>query len=396
MIKTIIKLPNGTELSSGAGNENAIQSVTITECVNDSTELSPGSTCANVLEAKIITGGSVALNAGDEVTVHEENEKGQRTSVGLFTAEKPVRSSANSITLTAYDRIVKLDKDVAAWLSELSEWPYSLLTFAQMVCTECGLTLTTTSIPNGDYMVPKFAAQSVTGRKLMQWVGQIAGRFCRATADGKIEFAWYTSSGVTIAPDGDNFYYQNGLTYEDYTVAEIEKVQLKLTADDNGVVWPEETGEKNTFVITGNYLLTTSTTEKLQLVAQTLLNEIKGITYTPCKVSIPAGRGIHAGHTVQITDRNGKSFTAYIMTRVRSGQRDTLESTGSQRRDSTTAVNNESYKALFGQILEIKKDVEGFAVTAKKIEEFQVGGRNLIRNSTNLIYKDYTWQTTEE
>ena len=390
MLKTIIKLPNGTELSSGAGTANAIQSVTITECVNDSTELSPGSTCANVLEAKILVSDEgFSPKAGDEVTVYTENDEGQRTSVGLFTMEKPVRSSANSISLTAYDRVTWLDKDIASWLMDLNEWPYAMLTFAGMVCNACGLTLVTTSIPNGDYMVPKFSAQSVTGRKLLQWVGQIAGRFCRATADGKIEFAWYTSSGVNITPDGDRFYYQNGLSYEDYSVAAIEKVQLKLTADDVGVVWPTDTGEKNTLVVTGNYLLTTSSTASLQPVAEALYEQVKGITYTPCKVTLPAGSGVRAGNTVQITDRNGKTFTSYIMSRVRAGQRETLESTGSQRRDSTTVVNNESYKALSGQLLEIKKDVEGLIITASKITNIEVGARNLIRNSTNLIYPDY-------
>lgn len=397
MVKTIIMLPNGTELSSGEGTANAIQNVTVTECVNDSTELSPGSTCANVLEAKIlIAEENFALRAGDEVAVYTENDRGQRESVGLFTMEKPVRSSANSISLTAYDRITWLDKDLAHWLTELTGWPYSLITFAQMVCTQCGLTLVTTSIPNGDYMVQKFGAQSVTGRKLMQWVGQIAGRFCRATTEGNIEFAWYTSSGVNITPDGDRFYYQNGLSYEDYSVAAIEKVQLKLTADDVGVVWPTDTGEKNTLVITGNYLLTTSSTANLQPVAEALYEQVKGIAYTPCKVTLPAGSGVRAGHTVQLTDRNGKTFTSYIMTRTRAGQRETLESTGSQRRDSTTAVNDESYRALSGQLLEIKKDVEGLIVKTSQITEVKVGARNLIRNSTNLIYKDYTWQTTEE
>lgn len=390
MLKTIIKFPNGVELSSGAGTGDAIQSVTITECVNDSRELAPGSTCASILEAKILTpAGEVYLNSGDELTVYTENEMGQRESVGLFIAEKPVRSSANSISLTAFDRIIKLDKDVATWLNNLTGWPYSLINFAKMVCTQCGLTLTTTAIPNGDYMVQQFSAQSVTGRRLIQWVGQIAGRFCRATPDGNVEFAWYTAANKAITPDGDNFYYQNGLTYEDYSVAKIEKVQLKLTADDNGVVWPDVSGKKNTYVITGNYLLTTSSTENLQPIAETLYEQLKGITYTPCKVTLPANSGIRAGHTVQVTDRNGKTFTSYIMTRTRTGQRETVESTGSQRRDSTTAVNEESYKAMSGQLLEIKKDVEGLVVTASKITSIEVGGRNLIRNSINLLYKDY-------
>lgn len=394
MLKTIIVLDNGMEILSGAGTTVAIQQVTIKESVNDAKELSIGSACANMLEARIFDPNqSLAIAAGSEVTAYKVTEGGTRALVGRFIVEQPSRVSANVMKLTAYDRITKLDKDLSGWLSGLTDWPYSLLTFAQMVCTQCGLTLVTTSIPNGDYMVQKFGAQSVTGRKLMQWVGQIAARFCRATPEGNIELAWYTSSGVTIAPDGDHFYYQNGLSYEKYSVAPIEKVQAKLTADDVGVVWPTDAGEKNTYIITGNYLLTASTTADLQPVVQTIYTQLQGVSYTPCRVVIPACTDIHAGQTVQIRDRNGNTITAYVMRKTQSKHRDTIECTGSQRRDSTTAVNDESYRALSGQILEIKKEVEGYSVAAKRLEELEVGARNLIRNSVNLIYEDYDFES---
>ena len=236
------------------------------------------------------------------------------------------------------------------------------------MCNACGLNLANSSIPNGDYLVQKFSAQGITGRKLMQWIGEAAGRFCRATPEGEIEFAWYEPSGVTITPDGNRFYYQNGLTYEDYSVAPIEKVQIKLTQDDVGVVWPDVAGEKNTYIISGNYLLTTSSADALLPEAQTLYEHLQGVTYTPCKVKIPAGLDIHAGHTVNIADRNGKRFTTYVMTKTQAGQRDTLECTGSRRRDSTTVVNNQSFQALSGKVLEIQQSVDGFSITASEIK----------------------------
>lgn len=370
MLRTIIKLPNGTELSSGVGTENAIQSATITKCVNDANELSLGSTCANVLEANILVavGSNLLLNTKDEIEVFYEDEKGQRTRVGLFTLEKPVRASANNMRITAYDRVSWLDKDLSAWLAGLDGWPYSLYTFAGMVCNACGLTLANSSIPNGSYMVQAFSAQEITGRNLMRWIGEIAGRFCRARSDGNIEFAWYESSGVSITPSGARFYYQNGLSYEDYQVETVEKVQIQLTQDDVGVVWPDVTGEKNTYIISGNYLLTTTSSAALLPIAQALYEHLKGISYTPCKVQIPAGIDIDAGHTVQITDRNGKSFVSYVMTKTQSGQRCTLEGTGSRRRDSTTVVNNQTFRALSGKMLEIQKSVEGFSITASEIK----------------------------
>lgn len=369
MLRTIIVLPDGTELSASVDAAHAIQSITITESVNGSQELTLGSTCANMLDAKIIAPeNGLNLRAGDEVTAYKVDDAGQRLRAGLFTLEKPTRSSANSLRITAYDRVTWLDKDLSAWLAGLNGWPYSLYALAGMVCNACGLLLANSSIPNGDYQVQKFSAQGITGRKLMQWIGEAAGRFCRATPDGKIEFAWYESSGVEITPGGDRFFYQNGLSYEDYQVAPIEKVQIKLTQDDVGVVWPNEAGEKNTYVISGNYLLTTSTTAALQPIAQTIYEQLKNVTYTPCKVQLPACLDIRAGHTVNVTDRNGKTFVSYVMTKTQTGQRDTLECTGSQRRNSTTVVNNQTLKALSGKMLEIQQSVEGFSVTASEIK----------------------------
>ena len=396
MYKTIIVLPDGTELTSGANTKNAILSTSILECVNGTQDITLGATCANKLEVRIHTPGTeLTIGAGEEAVVYRADAQGARQLIGLFTMEKPLISSAHTTTVTAYDRVTWLDKDVATWLMSLDNWPYSLLDLARMVCEHCGLTLKNTTLPNGEYMVQRFSAQSITGRKLMQWVGEIAGRFCRATPEGEIEFAWYAPSGVSITPDGDRFYYQNGLTYEDYQVAQIEKVQLRLTENDVGVVWPDEPGEKNTYIISGNYLLTASGSSALLPLAQTLYEQLKDITYTPCKVTLPASLDIHAGHTVQITDRNGRTFTSYVMTKTQTGQRDTLECTGSRRRDSTSVVNNESYRALAGQILEVKKEMEGLEIKASKLETLKIGARNLIRNSRNMIFEDYFFAVLE-
>lgn len=385
MLKTLIVLPDGTEVFSGGGN-NSVESATIKQKVNNAKILTLGSTCSAMLDVKLKTrDGGLSLSEGDEVTAYKVAGDGTRHLMGLFTLQKPTRTSANTMRITAYDRITWLDKDLTDWFASLDGWPYSLLTLAQMVCEACGLELTNDSIPNGDYQVQPFTARGITGRKLMQWAGEIAGRFCRATLEGQIEFAWYEPSGVEITPDGERFYCQNGLSYEDYSVALIEKVQIKQSADDVGTVWPDETGEKNTYIISGNYLLTATATEALLPVAQTLYEQLKAVTYTPCKVQLPAGLDIHAGHTVKITDRNGKSFTTFVMTKTQTGQRDTLECTGSQRRDSTTVVNNEKYQALSRQMLEVRKEVEGLTVTASKLDTDLRGVGDSVANAQESI-----------
>lgn len=389
MLRNLIVLPDGTELFSGVGTVNAVQNTTITECVNAGTELTLGSVCSSMLKMKIITpGGGVNIAAGDEITLYKVDDGGNRAKVGLFTIEKPTRPSANTYGITAYDRVSWLDKDLSEWLNNLTGWPYMVYDFASMVCEACGLVLKNESLLNGDYQIRQFLGDGITGRRLMQWVGEICGRFCRATADGEIEFAWYEPSGITISPSGSVYFYRNSLTYEDYETAEIEKVQLRLTDDDVGAVWPEISGEANTYAVTGNYLLTADTTATLLPVAQNLYEALKGLRYTPCKVSIPANLNLHAGHTVQIEDRNGVVFSAYIMTKTQAGQRDTLECTGSPRRDSSTVVHNETLKALSGKMLEMKKTVEGLSVRASEVE------RKII--DTNSELADFEIQTTQK
>lgn len=370
MLRTLIRLPDGRELFSGPDAGFHIQSAKLTQCVNDANELSLGSACSSMLEVMLQTPqGGLEISAGDELQVYKVDERNNRHLTGYFTAENPTRATANTLRITAYDRVSWLDKDLTQWLKGLEGWPYSLLAFARMVCSACGLQLANSTIPNGDYMVPAFSAQGITGRKLMQWVGQIAGRFCRATADGRIELAWYTPSGVKLTPYGTHFYFQNGLSYEAYQVQPIEKVWLRLTQDDTGVVWPDTGEEKNTYIITGNFLLTTMDNESLLPVAKNLYEMLRKVTYTPYKVQLPASVDIQAGHTVTITDRQGKTFESFVMTKTQSGQLDTLESTGSHRRDSTDAVNNEDYRNLSSKLLELRKQADGLAVKVSEHQE---------------------------
>ena len=205
-LRNLIVLPDGTEIYSGVAEKDNIRKVTLNEYVNDETELVLGSVCANMLEINIQSpGGNLNVSTGDELTLYKVDETGKRSKAGVFITENPTRSTKHTIRITAYDRITKLDKDLTDWISGLEGWPYSLLDFANMVCDACGLKLVSKSIPNGDYQVQAFSARGITGRKLMQWAGQIAGRFCRATTDGNIEFAWYTSYKVSITTNGDRF-----------------------------------------------------------------------------------------------------------------------------------------------------------------------------------------------
>lgn len=394
MRKNLIILPDGAELSSGSDGGNAIRSCAYTESVNSGTELALGSACCACLELSILApAGGLTIGQGTEIAYYQVDDAGARTLIGQFTCEKPTRSSANTYKVTAYDRMSWTDRDLSPWLRGLTGWPYSLYAFAGMVCAQCGLELANTSLPNGSYQIQQFYADGITGRRLLQWIGEASARFCRATPEGKIQFGWYQQrEGLAIGPTD---YYQGSLSYEDYQVAAIDRVQIKQGEGDVGIIYPADAGGgSNTYIIDGNLLLTTGSDTALRPIAQAIYNAIHTIRYTPCKVAVMASLGVRVGDIVPITDANGSTITTYIMTRTATGQRDTLESTGSARRDSVTAAHSNTLQNLHGRILKILATIDGLTIENQDLAG-QVTGLSLALGELRT-YVQTTGEETDE
>lgn len=367
MVRTLIILPDGSELSSGNPLKPGITSKILTETVNDGTELNIGSVCSSMLELRIIsTSGNLKISEASEITLYDLHDDGTRVKKGIYVVEKPRNPTANTYRVVAYDRVVRLDKDLTEWLSNLSGWPYTLYNLASMVCSECGLTLKNTSIPNGDRLVQKFSG-NLTGRSIMKYIGQACCRFGRATTDGQFEFAWYTDSGKTLSVSDIRM---NGLSYEDYTTRQIERVQIRATRNDVGTIYPQ-TGS-NTYVIENNPLLVAESADDLQSVVQTIYNELRSVSYTPCKCALFYPSGADVGDIVTITDRNNVSIKTYVMSSVVKGQKQTIQCVGSYSRESVTFKNNEKLEdPLEGRVTEIEKTVEGLRVTVSQVQTEQ-------------------------
>ena len=370
MYRHLIILPDGTNISSGRGQKVAIQSVEITEQVNSQQELTLGSVCSTMVDATlIIEDTDLALTTGDKITVYRIDENGSQYLVGNFYLEEPTKVTAHKMRLIGFDSISKLDRDLTAWLASLSNWPYTVAQLSELVCEECGLTFVNNSGLNLELYIYQFTADAVTGRHLMQWLGQIAGCFCRATLEGKIEFAWYVpNDDIFISPsgqDGSIYYFQNQLSYSDYQVQPVEKVQLRQSSEDIGTIFPNEEGEKNTYIIENNPMLAARDAAYLVEPAEALYNRLSTVTYTPFRVQIPSTLLIGAGDILSIVDAKGNTISVYVMKKTSNGQFDILEGSGSYCRNSSTAVNTLSYKALSGKVLNLRADVDGIKAENK-------------------------------
>lgn len=375
MYYSVLLLPNGTELKGGEAG-STLKALTLHAAVNAGQEFAIGSAYSDYIEAEIWAdpGGSLQITAGDVLTYYRLDDAGNRTKVGIFYAEKPTRTKRNSYKVTAYDTMSKLDADFSGWLrANQAQFPKTIWQLVQLACQRAGVTLAGISLPiNGSHSVQAFYADNLTCRQIISWAAEAAGCYAHMNADGKLQFLTYTDKRSTakITPDGvsnSTAYYADSLSYEDYTVKAIEKVQIRQSDSDVGVIYPDSTTATNTYAVQGNLLLTTGTEANLKTVAQNLYNVLKSVTYTPCKVAVPSGSGLACGQIVHVKDARGREFDTYLMSATISSGKASFESVGSASRESSSAVNSQSYKNLTGKMLEIKTSVDGLTVTASEL-----------------------------
>ncbi len=355
-------LPNGGKIASGPEENPSIKKVTLTQKVNTEGALTCGSVFAACLEVTLLCDAEqVGICPGDRVELYRGEEK-----QGVFFVSSLEKSGVGLFRLTAFDSLQKLDKDLTGWLKSLSHWPYTLQELGGMVCQQCGLSLLEATLPNGEYPVEAFEGSDITGRMLLSWIGQATGRFCRATADGQVEFAWYTPTDILLEPAGENWYFRGSAKHQQ-EVAPIDRVQIRRDATDVGTVYPQDRGGENVYVVEGNPLLTAKNGQSLSGVAQSLYELLSPISYTPGAVAVSGELNILPGQIIQIRNREGALHTFYVMGRVRTAGKDSLSCEGVHSREQARVISRQELRSLSGKVLHLQMDIDG--ILAENVEE---------------------------
>lgn len=332
---------------SGGASVTAIGSLRLTRLCNDSQDLSLGSACAAMLELTLY--GAVAIEAGTELTCLEEGEQ-----LGIFYCETPRRTGRNTLSVTAYDRMVCFDRDISGWLARQS-FPTDAQSLLEALCAHCGVPLSEeTALP--EFLVQAFSQPGLTGRQLLQYLGQLSGRFFRVNAQGVLEAGWYTPSGLRL---GEALPIRmDSLSCADYTAAPIERVLIRASENDTGAVWPDGSAEEaNTYILQGNPLLPPSADR--QGAAKRLYEQLKDYVCTPFSCTLLPGGQLQPGQTVTFADPSGVLHTAPVMEMtIQNGQR-SIKATGSSSLQSTTAFNHLMQQSIPGRVLTVERTAEG-------------------------------------
>ena len=383
-------------LADGTAIKESIVGVSWSTSSNSDSDITPGSVCASAVEIELWVSSDSALSVtqGTVLTYYKvDTEFGIETKLGVFTCDKPEKTGTNKYKVTAYDNITLLDVDVTEWLNSLT-FPITIKDFATALATKCGLELANEPRLNKDYQVQKFTGSGVKARDLMKMVCSASGCFCNANADGKLSFDWYkknkdVSISISKSADGRYFYlfdvldrnlddnveralitskaseestyeipyFANQLTFSDFTVKAIDKVQVKQSDDDVGVIYPADAQGTNALVIQGNQILSTTSDEALRPYVKNLYDGLNNITYVPCSnIQTPETLDIKVGDIVTVSDGK-RQFETWITSVKHSGNRCTFESVGNANRNTTTVVNNTQYNAR-QKMAEIKTSID--------------------------------------
>ena len=183
-------------------DSSVIISCEFTEEVNSSANLTVGNATASELTVEMLATNAVQQG---EILTYYIIEDGVETKIGVFNAEKPTMATRTSMRFSAYDNIVKTEKNISDWLREnQSQFPMTLFDLVQNVCSYCGVTFITEDFPQSGVLVSAFYGDNITGRQVLAWASAIAGKFVRANENGELEFCWYKDTTNTIIGPDDS------------------------------------------------------------------------------------------------------------------------------------------------------------------------------------------------
>lgn len=250
----------------------------------------------------------------------------------------------SSVDLTCLDNMCRTEIPY----SEVSTvYPATIQVIVQDICNRCGITLATTQIDNGGYVVSERPNdEALTCRDVLHYAAQISGSFARCDALGRMEFRWYnekaTKHKITAI---------KSFTPENQDII-ITGIQATDASDEKQ---SSLYGEKGYVLeVSDNPLIEAG---KAPVVASHLGKKIIGMSFRPLDLTCILDPSAEAGDPAEVTDRKGKTYTCWITNMTYATGRDTKITCDAESPSDRAAVRfSEQTKAIIENRNKIEKE----------------------------------------
>lgn len=341
--------------------------------------------------------------------------------LGRFTVVEAERNNS-FVRVVAYDNLMALEKEYDN--TPLSGSPYAVLT---QICNACGMTLGNTeaeilAMPNGDKpVIVDETSGSSTYRDCTKVVCQLLAGFAVADRNGRLRVRQYEKKSVVQLDKAHRY----SLSVADYVCKYSSVVVYSYSGKHTAVDESIENGL--TFLISDAPAWDSDEDSDPQALTDALLTEVKQLIYTPASISMPGDPAIECGDMLNmVTDHGTLTTLVTAYTWTFRGRMD-IESVGRNPHLKSSDIK-EDMKIVRGRVAKIVVDLQEVSSTlsetaiqvgtlkqqqselkqtvdniflsvseqvTEEIKNIQIGARNLIRNSTNMIYGDYSFSVAE-
>lgn len=333
---------------------------TLTETLNDGSELKFGSCLPNQISftAHDVPAGIIGKKLRPLETL-EGNEDDPFTYGEYKIYSDTPTADRTKRQIVAYDAMYDiLNADVKAWYDGLS-FPLTLKAFRDSFFAHLGIAQADTSLVNDGMTVNKTlttsssddsavtAEASVSGKTIIEAICEINGAFGNINRDGKFDYVILPDIISAVYP-AEDLYPRNDLfpadsntesmsghyitfDYENFKCKTI--TQLEIRADDNtaGAIVGNP---GNTYVISGNFLVSDKTGAELEQIANNVLPIMAQATYTPIKSCTTVGNPcLEIGDLIRF-NTSREIVETYLLQRTLTGvqsKRDSIVARGTEK-----------------------------------------------------------------
>lgn len=311
-----------------------------------------------------------------------------KMAYGIYMVDSVTRLQADRTKrkITAYDRMVKFDMDVSDWYHAMYPTDNTTHTIQELrdsLCEHIGVPQQQTELINDGLVVGKtISPESLCGRDVLKAICEINGVFGHFDRTGTLTYVSLQDTGLypsdTLYP-GDDLYPQSGwaaaeeleyyksITYEDYLIDGIDRVQVRQEEGDIGAVVGSGS---NTYVVEGNFLAYGLGSADLTKLAWSIYDSIAGKTYRPAKIVSYAMPWIEVGDGLRAITMDTEIAT-FVLTRTMTGiqaMMDTVEAKGTKAQGQNFGIRNEIVQ-LKGKTAVIVRSVDEVSATVTDLEK---------------------------
>lgn len=332
---------------------------------------------------------------------------------GIYTVDSVIRQAdRRKRKITAYDRMIKFDTDVSEWYQAMYPEDSTVHTVQELrdsLCDYIGVSQRFVQLPNDDLVIGKtIDPETLCGRDVLRAICEINGVFGHFDRTGALAYISLQNTGIypseTLYPGNDLFpqsgwqsaedleYYKT-ITYEDYLIEGIDRVQIRQEEGDIGAVVGSGS---NAYVVEGNFLTYGMGSADLTKLAWSVYDLIAGKAYRPAKIVSYAMPWIEAGDGIRAITTDTEIAT-FVLHRTMNGiqaMMDTIQSKGTKQQGQSFGISNEIIQ-LKGKTAVIVRSVEEVSVKLSDVEKNTTAQLKVVSDAIEAEVKRATGQEVE-